>query len=159
MKTCVKVAMLGLLLASAGVFASDNTKGLDVGSQAGFEAQASAIHKDLADGTTYSELSDAQRVDVNAALERIGTALSSHGGIAALPEAARLRVFNDQELVNTILTKGREDSRMMCDRETPIGSHRPHVICKTVAERRRDRERSQDALRGAQSPVYLDPTH
>jgi hypothetical protein len=92
---------------------------------------------------------------VNAALDRIDSALHSHGNVAALPEETKLRVFNDQELVNTILTKGRDDSRLLCTRETPVGSHRPVNSCKTVAERRRDRERSQDTMRDLQRAPAL----
>ena len=94
-----------------------------------------------------------------AALDRIGGALAESGSLQSMPEDMKVRVFNDQEAVNTLLTKGREDSQLVCTRETPSGSHRPHTSCKTVAERRRDRERSQDALRTVQRPMALDPSH
>ena len=67
--------------------------------------------------------------------------------MSELPERTRLEVFNEQELVNTLLTEAREDSRQVCTREKKVGSHRTTTMCKTVAERRRDMEQSQGALR------------
>jgi hypothetical protein len=57
-----------------------------------------------------------------------------------------VRVFNDQEVVNTLLTQARADSRLVCDRSRPTGSHRRQTKCQTVAERRRRMESDQDHL-------------
>ena len=77
----------------------------------------------------------------------MGAALAEKGSVESMPEEMKLRLFNDQELVNAILTKGREDSRLLCTRETPVGSHRPTTHCQTVAERRRIQDRTQDTMR------------
>jgi hypothetical protein len=159
MRMVTALIITGLLAISGGAIAGGNEGQFSVSDSVGFEAQVKTLQRDLADGKTYSELDQKQRSDVSAALDRIRSALGSHGGVVdSMPQETKLQVFNDQELVNTVLTKGREDSRLMCTRETPIGSHRSVTYCKTVAERRRDREQSQDALRSAQRPVFLDPS-
>ena len=109
-------------------------KGLDV-SQA-FEAQRNAIIKALGDG---------QRVTTS--LDRIAGLLGGVQNVDQLAVDTRVEVFNEQELVNTLLTEAREDSRQVCTREKKVGSHRTTTMCKTVAERRRDMEQSQGALR------------
>lgn len=38
------------------------------------------------------------------------------------------------------------DDRMVCEYEKPIGSHMKKRICKTVADRNRDREDARDAM-------------
>ena len=146
--TCALVALF--LLAATSAEAGDKRTNLAASDYAGFEAQSQVIRRDLAEGKLYSELDMRQRNDVLAALDRIHAALEAKGNVAAMSEDAKLRVFNDQELVNAMLTKGREDSRVLCSRETPVGSHRPVTSCETVAERRRNRDRSQDTMRALQ---------
>ena len=80
------------------------------------------------------------------ALGRID-ALLGKGGHASLPDKDKIEVFNDQDLINTLLTQAREDSRLVCRRERPVGSNRPQNICITVAARRQARENGADALR------------
>ncbi|MGH6711342.1 MAG: hypothetical protein ACREEK_20510 [Bradyrhizobium sp.] len=116
-----------------------------------FTEQRYAIEKRMADGKTYSELSAGDRSTVREALVRISLAIEQSGDVASLGPAQQAKVFNDQELVNTILTKASEDSRLVCERVEKIGSHRKTTLCLTVAERRRARENSEDTLRKVQS--------
>ncbi|KAF1711329.1 hypothetical protein CSC70_05310 [Pseudoxanthomonas kalamensis DSM 18571] len=121
-----------------------------------FIEQRQAIERDLADGETYSEISSDDRKKVKTALDRISSSLAVAGGLTTLDEAKKAELFNDQELVNAILTQAGEDSRLVCTREKKVGSHRTTTNCMTVAERRRAREQSQDAVRqniGLKAPV------
>ena len=120
-------------------------KGLDLSRS--FEVQRQAIFKALADGETYREIPSQDRQTVKESLDRISGLLGDAQNADQLPEATRVEVFNEQERVNTLLTKAREDSRLVCTREKKVGSHRTTNSCKTVAERRRDMEESQNALR------------
>ena len=141
-----------LLLAPLAVQASTSTgsdgfspeKGLDLGRS--FQAQHQAILQALADGETYSEIPSQDRQAVKSSLDRISTLLADAQSVDQLSETNRVEVFNEQERVNTLLTRAREDSRMVCTREKKVGSHRATNSCMTVAERRRAREQSQDAL-------------
>ena len=112
-----------------------------------FEQQREKILADLGDGETYSEISQNDRAEVRDALTRIGDSIQKAGGVDALSVDDKAKVFNDQELVNTILTKAGEDSRLVCTREKKVGSHRTTTQCMTLAERTRQREQSQQAVR------------
>jgi hypothetical protein len=145
--------VLGSMLALAAVTASAK---IDSGSDGAptklnlsgsFEEQRVAIIKDLDGGKVYSEISAKERGDVKDALNRISGALQAPSGVQGLTEEQKTKVFNDQELVNAILTRAGEDSRLVCTREKVVGSHRPTTQCLTVAERRRMRESDQDTLR------------
>ena len=148
-------ALAGLFLVATAARAGDSAPSLATSDYAGFQAQSTVIRRDLNQGKIYSELDQRQRDEVFAALDRIQAVLEAKGNIAALSEDAKLRVFNDQELVNAMLTKRREDSRLLCSRETPVGSHRPVTSCETIAERRRNRDRSQDTMRALQRAPAL----
>ena len=111
-----------------------------------FQQQAAQIREDIATGDKYAEIAPEDRTSVLAALTRIDTQLSAAGNVDGLSEAAKVAVFNDQELINTILTKARDDSRMLCRREVVTGSHRKQNVCLTVAERERRRVDHKDIL-------------
>lgn len=128
----------------------------EVSLQAGvpFEQQRQEIEQKLADGKTYAEISPDDRATVRQALDRIQGHLAKAGSIEALGESDKAQVFNDQELINILLTRASEDSRVVCRREQKLGSHRQVTQCETVGERRRARERSvQDLQKAVRAPA------
>lgn len=74
--------------------------------------------------------------------------LERYSGQATLPAQARTEVFNDQQVVNTVLTQVGEDNRLICRREKATGSNFASPQCMmTVAKRERtkaDVQRSMD---------------
>src|SRR3546814_19983702 len=64
----------------------------------------------------------------------------------SLNERRKLRVFNDQELINNILTSADEDSRLVCRREKKTGTHMASNQCMTVAERQRAADHARETL-------------
>ena len=153
-----KLAIFSLLLLSAGAaFGSTKESShqtLDVSRS--FQSQHDAIIKALGDGETYSEISADDLQVVRQSLNRLAGLVDGVQSVEQLPEETRVRVFNEQERVNTLLTRAAADSRMVCRREKPTGSNRPSNICLTVAERRRHRDAANDFFRNnprAQGPV------
>jgi hypothetical protein len=132
------------------VMAAPATKHKPLQEGAPYTEQRQHIVDDLQKGDVYSEIKAEDQARVLAALARIDAKLIN-GERANLSEADKLAVFNDQELVNTVLTQAREDSRLICKRERVVGSNMPQRVCITVAERRRARENSTDALRSLQT--------
>lgn len=113
-------------------------------------AQIEQIEKQLNDGETYSELSSADRARVRETLSRLRGASEKYDRGVGMPESVQTEVFNDQEVVNTLLTQAREDSRLICRREKAIGSNRTTTQCSTVAERARQREAADRDMARAQ---------
>lgn len=107
-------------------------------------AQVGAIQRDLADGKTYSEIDADQKVEVVAALERV-MALASQGN-GELPLEQQVEAFNDQQRVNTVLTKAKEDSWVVCRRERSLGSNLKGAQCMTMAQQRKAKEDGQRSL-------------
>lgn len=106
-----------------------------------FDGQRQQILSDLNGGEKYSEISAQDAEKVKGALGRMAQQLARVDGvISGLSPDQLAVVFNDQELINAILTQAGEDSRLVCTRERPVGSRRPITHCMTVAEKRRHRE-------------------
>jgi len=137
-----KLLILMLLLAPAGVSAVQ----AQTLTSASFAEQKARIEAALADGKSYAEIDSMQRKEVTGALNRIARLLES-AGADGLNKRQKIRIFNDQELINTILTRAGEDSQLICRRDKPVGSHFATDVCETVAERRRLREASQQVKR------------
>jgi hypothetical protein len=116
----------------------------------GFAQQKARIEAELADGKTYAEISAQDQATVRESLARIADTLETAGSMEALSGADKVEVFNDQEVVNTILTQAAYDSRQVCERIESTGSHRKTTVCTTVAERNRRRELDQSRLRTSQ---------
>src|SRR3546814_5554506 len=109
----------GLMLVATGAVAADRQADSGAGPSE-FEARMISIREAMDDGT-YGEIGPADRREVLAALARIRTALGPSGDASRLNERRKLRVFNDQELVNNLLTSADEDSRLVFRRETQNG--------------------------------------
>lgn len=147
---------LALLVLIAGTtMASERGTRVDVDEQ--FAAQRAQILEELGDGETYSEIKPAEREKVKSALARISAALAQSGGAAELGEEQKVAVFNDQELVNNILTAAGENSRLVCKRVKKTGSHMSSNQCMTVAARDRAREHAQEQLRNTPPHQLKDP--
>ncbi len=112
-----------------------------------FHEQRQSILADLAAGEKYSEISQMEQRDVRNALDRIARQIDAVGSVAALSEDQRLKVYNDQELVNAILTRAGEDSRVVCKREKSVGTRLASTQCLTVAQRRKLRDEAHDHMR------------
>lgn len=141
-----KVLFFGALLAFAGVATAGNA--LDIAGRASFAEQRDQVMADLADGETYAEISAEDRAEVVASLGRMERMIGDSAPASLHPDA-RVALMNEQEKVNTILTQAGQDSRMICNRETTVGTRMPTTVCRTVAERRRLRDNSRQQFEAA----------
>ncbi|KRG70102.1 hypothetical protein [Pseudoxanthomonas dokdonensis] len=130
---------LALAMVAGSAHASSGSTVLDVKGQASFQQQRVQIEKDFASGN-YSELASEDRLKVNAALDRISSSVQGVDDVRQLSTQKSTEVFNDQELVNELLTQAAVDSRLVCKREAKIGSNMKTTTCLTAAERRRQKE-------------------
>ena len=141
MKKLLMAATLALLLPG---LALANKPQVDVAAGT-FAAQRTEVEADLADGETYAEISREDRAHVLAALDRMEELLGRRP-VSALSDSEKVALMNEQAMINTTLTQAGEDSRLVCRREAAVGSRLQRSQCLTVAERRRKREQSQDAM-------------
>lgn len=95
----------------------------------------------------YSEISMEDKSKVSAAINRIRTRIGNYETVEQTTPQAQTDIYNDQAVVNTILSQAHADSRMVCRRERPTGSNRPERVCLTVAQRKQMREDSKEGLR------------
>lgn len=105
----------------------------------------------------YSEMTLDDKSRVQQALERIRIKMEGHELSSELVPQDRTQVFNDQEVVNTVMTRAREDSRMVCRRERSTGSNMQQSVCMTVAQRRKAEANGRALLNDHQRYNNLNP--
>ena len=110
----------------------------------GFAEQRAAIIAGFAPGERYSEIDDKQRAEVMGALDRMQTHLAPATSIDQLKPEIKVAVYNDQEIINTILTKAQAASREVCKRHRTVYSRMKTSECHTVAEWDRRREAGRE---------------
>lgn len=146
-----KILAFVIAFAAAPLALADAPVAMEAGDFAG---QRATIEKGLADGKTYSEISPAARREVRDALDRMAAMLEGGHTAETLPADQKVALYNEQEIVNNILTQAAADSRVVCMREVATGSHRKVTTCVTAAERTRRRQQDQDSLNRLQrSPI------
>ena len=99
----------------------------------------------------YSELTPEDRRTVLDLIGRMERQIGE-GGVEALNEDRKVRLFNWQAAANTILVGAAEDSRLVCRREQKIGTRMMTTQCATVAQRRRMRDAAERELREMPRP-------
>lgn len=134
----MKKTMILLALVSAPFTLMAETTKLSAIEQ--FQDQRATILKDIKDDTVYSEISYNDAKHVRDALDRMSARLEGASDLAELTEGERADLYNDQELVNTILTMAENDSRMVCRRRGRLGTNFKVTECETVKDRRERQE-------------------
>lgn len=154
MLAMMMLPLLAVAAAGQAVAADQKAAKVDV---AAFADSRARIERALSDKDAYSELSARQRADVMQALDRMGSTLARVNSVSELNGDDKVQLFNDQEMVNSVLTQAADDSRLVCRQDTKTGSHRRITQCRTVAQIRREREEGQETARRVQAPTMRAP--
>lgn len=149
MKRMKLAVVASLLLLSAGVAQAAKKNDVFVAGKPLAE-QIQRIEVEMGDGKTYSELKLEDRSRVREALGRMRITLERFPDESRIPDVAKPDLFNDQQVVNTVLTQAREDSRLICRREKATGSNFAVTQCLTLAERERNKNDAQQRINRAQ---------
>lgn len=147
MKFHLALVALAAALITAPAMAKDKVEpAINANTKASFEEVSARVRTEMVPDGRYAEVSSRDRDKVNTTFDRMDGLFQKYGDVAHMRDADKTQMFNDQELVNTILTK-RDGERLICKNEMPVGSHIPVKTCRTAREMARERGNTQDYLR------------
>ena len=126
-----------ILISASAAFASETSK-LTALEQ--FEEQKTLILLDIKDHVIYSEIEYSDLKLVRGTLDTMSRLLANAGNLEAMTTDQRADLFNQQELVNTILTMAENDSRRVCRRRGTLGTNFKTTTCETIKQRRERQE-------------------
>lgn len=137
------LTLLSALLISFSISASETTKltALEM-----FEQQRETILKDIKDDVIYQEIAYKDVKLVKDALDKMSITLNEVSDIEELTIDQRAELFNNQGLINTILTMAENDSRTVCRRRGRLGTNFKTTTCETVKDRRERQEADRIAI-------------
>lgn len=135
----VLLLALALSASATGIQASESPQNQDVPKNP-VQQQADLIRAELADGETYPHLTPTEHRRVLELLGRMEAQMGSVSSVDDLNKRAMVRLFNDQQEINAILTRTDDDSQLVCNRTRVVGSHRKQNVCITAAEWEERRE-------------------
>ena len=101
-------------------------------------------------GTRYKEIAPEDQETVKKTLARMEARWQRADANGKLNVNDTVEMANDQEIVSNILHRAAADSRMICTRETPMGTLISKNVCRSVAQMRREQNDSQESLRQEQ---------
>lgn len=121
----------------------DEERPLDEVSSSSLPEQREAVIAAFQPGERFAELDKSGREEVLEAFDRMQDVVDVAGSVGALDPDQKVAVFNDQELINEILTEAQRDSRITCKRNRTVNSRIKTSECHTFAEWERRRERAR----------------
>jgi len=144
-------ATLGSMLVLQGglAFADEAQKTAKADTKEAFDLVAAAVKQEMTPGGRYEFVDGKNRDTLNQRLDDMQSLFNQYGSVNKMDQASKVRLYNDQELVDGILTKN-DSNREVCTREATLGSNIPHVTCRTYGQIRRDQNGTQSALRQMQ---------
>ena len=130
MKTLIAAAVLTIGLSGAACAHEPyGEKPLDANTAQTFQTSAASVRSEMRPGGRYAFVNPAERARIDAALSDIDKVYAERDG--RMDQDAKVRVFNDQELVNSILE--RRANRTICSNEVATGSLVRVTKCATYA--------------------------
>src|SRR5689334_5635256 len=98
--------------------------GFNADTQEKFQTVAEGVRKEMEPGGRYEYVKPDERATIERSLAEMEALMSASGGVANMKQDQKIKLFNAQEVVNSILTR-RDSDRVICKNETKVGSHIP----------------------------------
>ena len=121
--------------------------------KADFTAVVAAVKAQMVPGGRYEFVSSPERNKIDTSLTEMQSFFDQFETVAAMDKDTKFQLYVDQEDVNAILTR-RDDRRMVCTSERPMGSLIPKRTCRTYGAVERDRRNAQEEMIRTARPGY-----
>jgi hypothetical protein len=138
--------LIAALVLACGVAMAEDTQMRTLDKQQ-FAAYDTQVKTDIQQGNRYKEISPANQETVMKTLGRMEDRWQRADADGKLNVNDSVDMANDQEVVSTILSHAAADSRLICDRETPMGTLISKNVCRTVAQMKRDQNEAHEEMR------------
>ena len=98
-----------------------------------FQATAESVRREMDAGGRYQYVKPDERKTVDRALAEMQALFAQSGSVEAMNQGDKVKLFNAQEVVNSILTR-RDGDRVICKDKPKLGSHIPTTSCHNYAQ-------------------------
>lgn len=151
----VGVLLAGSFMPPALVHARDADGAVKADTKADFVEVVAAVKKEMVPGGRYEFVDSSERATIDTNLAQMESMFEKFGTVDAMDKDTKFQLYVDQENVNAILTH-RDDRRMVCKSERPIGSIIPKRVCRTYGAVERERQMTQEQMVRSARPGYMN---
>jgi len=138
---------IAIVLAAVPVAAKENyhEKDFNADTPEKFRAVAEGVRKEMEPGGRYEYVKPKERASIEQSLAEMDALVTASGGVANMKQDDKVKLFNEQEVVNSILTR-RDRDRVICEDKPKLGSHVRTTSCHTYGQEEEARRGSQDVM-------------
>ena len=129
----------------AGAKENYHEKAFNADTQEKFRAVAENVRKEMEPGGRYEYVKPKERATIEQALAEMDALFAATGGVDHMKQDDKVKLFNQQEVVNSILTR-RDKDRVICEDAPKLGSHVRTTSCHTYGQ-------AEDARRGSKDQM------
>jgi len=141
--TLVVIAVVLTLPAAAKENYHEKTLNADTREK--FQAVADGVRKEMEPGGRYEYVKAKERATIEQSLAEMDALFTASGGVENMKQDDKIKLFNDQEVVNSILTR-RDKDRVICEDKPKLGSHVRTTGCHTYGQEEDARRGSKDQM-------------
>jgi hypothetical protein len=124
-------ALLPLTFAVAGENYTEANKNAD--SREKLSAVAAGVRSQMHAGGRFEFVKPIERETIDRKFAEMDALFAQAGAVADMKEDAKVKLFDAQETINSILTQ-RDAERLICKREPIMDSHIPTTTCQTYRQ-------------------------
>lgn len=125
---------------------SDDAPPLETMTPQTLPQQRAAIMGAFGTGERFAELDEPGRKKVIESFDRMQALIGGAASIDELEQDIKVDLFNEQAMLNEVLTQAQRDSRVTCKRYRTVNSRIKNGECHTAAEWERRRERARKLM-------------
>jgi hypothetical protein len=135
MKTTLALAIVLSMAFLAPCSAKENyhEKQVNADTKEAFADISQNVRRQMDTGGKYEFVPVDERGKIDKSFGEMTALFDQYGTVSAMSQDAKIKLFNDQEIVNSILTK-RDRDRVICESKAPVGSHIRQTTCHTYAQ-------------------------
>jgi len=132
---CFFLIALVVAVAASAAGAKENyhEKTVNADTKEKFVEIATDVRQEMEGGGRYEYVKADERKTIDHKLTEMEALFNENGSVQNMKQDTKVKLFNDQEVVNSILTR-RDRDRVICKNEAPLGSHIPVTSCHTYGQ-------------------------
>ena len=141
MKTPFVLALIAALIAAGAARAADKDN-VKADTKEAFDKVAADVRAQMSPDGRYAYIKPDERDKVDAGLAEMSKLFDANGSVDKMDKATRVKLFNEQETVNAILTLRNRD-RLICERGAQPGTRIVSTSCHTYGDLEAARQASE----------------
>jgi hypothetical protein len=129
----IALALSLAALQMAGAKENYHEKQINAETKEAFADISQNVRRQMDTGGKYEFVPPDERAKIDKSFGEMTALFDQYGSVSAMNQDAKVKLYNNQEIVNSILTK-RDRDRVICVNQAPIGSHIRQTSCHTYAQ-------------------------